>query len=145
VGPAQQRGEVLHPPLVQRRDRGNLLGDRITADSSSEHLYAGCTVEPRERGEQDYGEWSIQLTEIGICSCDGCGGHLADGTCISCGCLHGIHEPSHIHRQRFAAWIPIAESGRCSHADAVRAEEARGRERQARKRWVAEELGDPRR
>jgi hypothetical protein len=37
------------------------------------------------------------------------------------------------------------ETGRCAHADAVQAEEKRERERQARKRWTAEELGDPRR
>jgi hypothetical protein len=102
-------------------------------------------VEPRERGELGYGEWSIHLFEMGICSCDGCGGHLVDGTCISCGCRHGIHEPSRFHGQQFAAWGPVMETGRCAHADAVRAEEKRERERQARKRWTAEELGDPRR
>jgi hypothetical protein len=72
------------------------------------------------------------------------GGHLVDGTCISCGCSHGIPEPSRFHRQR-SAWTPVAETGRCSHADAVRAEERRENERQARLRWTAEELGDPQR
>ena len=31
----------------------------------------------------------------------------------------GIREPSRFHRQRFLAWMPVAEAGRCSHADAV--------------------------
>jgi hypothetical protein len=82
-------------------------------------------IEPRIHGELGYGEWSIHLTEMGHCSCDGCGGHLEDGTCISCGCRQGIHEPSRFHRQRFAAWGPMPEAGRCSHADAVRTEEER--------------------
>jgi hypothetical protein len=30
------------------------------------------------------------------------------------------------------------------HTDAVRAEEGREQDRQARKRWAAEEMGDPR-
>jgi hypothetical protein len=102
-------------------------------------------VEPRERGELGYGDWCIRLFEMGICSCDGCGGHLVDGTCISCGCRHGIREPWRLHRQRFTAWVPVPEAGRCSHADAVRAAEHRERERQARKRSAAEEMGDPRR
>jgi hypothetical protein len=102
-------------------------------------------VEPRERGEPGYGEWSIHLFEMGLCSCDGCGGHLVDETCISCDCHHGIHEPSGFHRRRFAAWGTVTGPGRCSHADAVRAEERRERERQARKRWKAEQLGGPRR
>ena len=59
--------------------------------------------------------------------------------------LPGSRERSRFHRHRFAAWTPVAETGRCSHADAVRAEEEQERERQARKRWTAEELGDPRR
>jgi hypothetical protein len=42
-------------------------------------------------------------------------------------------------------WGPVIEPGRCAHADVVRAEEKRERERQARKRWAAEELGDPQR
>jgi hypothetical protein len=25
-----------------------------------------------------YGEWCIELIEMGICSCDGCGDHLVD-------------------------------------------------------------------
>jgi hypothetical protein len=68
-----------------------------------------------------------------------------DGTCISCGCSHGIHEPSRLRRHRYAAWTPVADAGRSSNADAARAEEERERERQARLRWMAEELGDPRR
>jgi hypothetical protein len=102
-------------------------------------------LERRVRGEQGYGYWCIHLTEMGLFSCDGSGGHLADGACISCGCRHGIHEPSRFHRQRFAAWGGGHRTGRCSHADVVRAEEERERERQARWRWTAEELGDPRR
>jgi hypothetical protein len=99
----------------------------------------------RAPGELGYGDRRIHLFELGLRSCHGCGGHLVDATCISCGCRHGIHEPSRLHRQRFAAWRPVPEAGRCAHADAVRAEERRERERQARKRWAAEELGDPRR
>lgn len=125
---------VAAPDLV-RRARNN----------RTEHLYADLMVEPRVRGEPGYGDWCIHLFEIGLCSCDGCGGHLVDGTCSSCACGHGIHEPSRFHRQRYATWIPVVEAGRCSHADAVRAEEERERERQARKRRTAEELGDPRR
>jgi hypothetical protein len=68
-----------------------------------------------------------------------------DATCISCGCGHGIHKPSRFHRQRFAIWGQVPETGRCSHADRVRAEEQRECERQVRKRQPAEELGDPRR
>ena len=102
-------------------------------------------VEPRFRGELGYGDWCIHLFEMGPCSCDGCGGHLMGGTCISCGCSHGIQESSRFHRQRYPAWTPVAETGRCSHADAVRAEEKRERDRQARLRWMAEELGDPQR
>jgi hypothetical protein len=100
-------------------------------------------VDPRIHGELGYGEGSIHLFEMGLCSCDGCGGHLVDATCISCGCGHGIHEPSRFHRQRFARWRPVPEPGRCARADAVRAEEKRELERQARWRWMAEELGDP--
>jgi hypothetical protein len=110
-----------------------------------ERLYARIMVEPRERGEPGYGDWCIHLFEMGICSCDGCGGHVVDGTCLSCGCGHGIHEPSRFNRQRYAAWTRVAEPGRCSHADRVRAEEERERQRQARKRRAAEELGDPQR
>ncbi len=87
-------------------------------------------VEPRERGELGYGDWCIRLFEMGLCFCDGCGGHLVDGTCISCGCHHSIQEPLSSHRQRFAAWGPVTEPGRCSHADAVRAEERREQEAQ---------------
>jgi hypothetical protein len=102
-------------------------------------------VEPRERGEPGHGDWCIHLFEMGLCSCDGCGGHLVDGTCISCGCRHGLCEPSRLHLQRFAMCGPVTESGRCANADAVRAEEGRELERQVRWRWAAEELGDPRR
>jgi hypothetical protein len=49
------------------------------------------------------------------------------------------------NRGQFAAWEPVLEAGRCSHADAVRAEERRELERQPRTRWTAEELGDARR
>jgi hypothetical protein len=101
--------------------------------------------EPHLRGELGYGDWCIHLFEMGLCSCDGCGGHPVDAVCISCGCRHGIDEQSRFHRQRFAAWVPVIEAGRCSHADAVRGEEERERERRARKRWTAEELGDPQR
>jgi hypothetical protein len=88
-------------------------------------------IEPRIRGEQGYGDWCTHLFEMGLCSCDGCGGHLFDGTCISCGCRHGIHEPSRLHRQRVAAWVPVTEPGQCAHADAVRTEERRERDHQA--------------
>jgi hypothetical protein len=103
-------------------------------------------VEPRVRGELGYGDWCIHLFEMGLCSCDGCGGHLVDGTCISCGCRRGIHEPSRLHSQRCAGqpWVPISEAGRCSHADAVCAEERRKQESQPQWRWTAEALGDPR-
>jgi hypothetical protein len=43
-------------------------------------------LEPRIRGDQGYGDWSIHLFEMGLCCCDGCGGHLVDEMCISCGC-----------------------------------------------------------
>jgi hypothetical protein len=120
------------------------LPERPTTHSNTCTL--GLMVEPRERGELGYGEWCIRLFEMGLCSCDGCGGHLVgEGTCSSCGCRHGIHQPSRFHRQQFPAWVPVTRSGRCSHADAVRADEKRERDRQARKRWAAEDLGDPRR
>jgi hypothetical protein len=86
-------------------------------------------------------------SELGLCSWDECGGHLVDGTCISCGYRHGIRELSRFHGQRLAAggvvWGPVREAGRCAHADAVRAGERRELERQAWWRWTAEELGDP--
>jgi hypothetical protein len=92
-------------------------------------------VEPRIRGEPGYGDWSIHLFEMGVCSCGECGGHLVDGMCISCGCRHGIHEPSRFHRQRFARWRPVPEPGRCSHADALRTEEEREQDRRTRTLW----------
>jgi len=67
-----------------------------------------------------------------------------DGARISCRCRHGIHEPSRLHRQRFAAWVLVSERAAATHADTVRAEERRERGRQARRRWTAEENGDPR-
>jgi hypothetical protein len=50
---------------------------------------------------------------------------LVDGTCISCGRHHAIHEPSRFHRQRFPAWVLVTETGLYAHADAVRAEKRR--------------------
>ena len=111
-----------------------------------EHLYAGAmAIEPRVHGELGYREWCVLLVEAAICSCDGCGGHLVDGVCESCGCRHSILEPSGFNRQRYAAWSPVHKRGRCTHADTVRDQEERERERQARKRLTAEELGDPQR
>jgi len=103
------------------------------------------TVEPRVRGEGGYVDWCIVLLEAGLCCCDGCGGHMVDGRCISCGCGHEISEPTRFHRHRGVVSYPVYEQGRCAHADAVRAQEAREYERQRRKRRAAEELGDPQR
>jgi len=83
------------------------------------------------------------LIEMGLCSCEGCGGHLEGGICIACGCGHHIDE-NRFHG-RLASWIPNHVPGRCSDADARRAEETRERDRQARRRDSAEGLGDPRR
>ncbi len=47
--------------------------------------------------------------------------------------------------QRGPACIPVYEQGRCAEADRYRAEQQRQYERQAGRRWQAEELGDPRR
>src|SRR5215831_15642369 len=90
-------------------------------------------------------DWCLILVDAGHCSCDGCGGHLVAGRCLSCGCGHEISEPTRFHRQRGVVWYLVYEAGRCAHADAVRAEQERERERQARRRWTAEELGDPQR
>jgi hypothetical protein len=89
-------------------------------------------------------DWCLRLVEAGHCSCDGCGGHLVDDTCLACGCRHEISEPSRFHG-RGLAWIPVYDRGRCAHADAVRAHGQRDRERQARSRRTAETLGDPQR
>jgi hypothetical protein len=58
-------------------------------DNGSNTRTLRLMVEPRERGEQGYGDWCIHLFEPGLCSCDRCGGHVVDATCISCGCRHG--------------------------------------------------------
>jgi len=100
-------------------------------------------VEERRRGEDGYAAWSLRLIEMGLCPCEGCGGHLEGGICISCGCGHHIDDSRFYGR--IAPWIPNHVPGRCSDADARRAEEARERERQARRRDSAEALGDPRR
>jgi hypothetical protein len=92
-------------------------------------------------------DWCIVLVEAGLCSCDGCGGHLEDGVCLSYGCGHEIREPTRFYRRRGVAWFPVHvhRPGRCAHADAVRAQDELERQRQARTRSSAEELGDPRR
>src|SRR5215472_8970924 len=102
-------------------------------------------VEPRTWGEEGYVEWCIRLIEMGICCCDDCGGHLVDRVCLACGCRHWIQEPTGLHRSRYAVGVACYEPGRCAHADARRTQEQRERERQARTRRNAEELGDPRR
>ena|SRR5215467_15936010 len=57
-------------------------------------MYAKQVVEPKVDGEDSYVDWCIVVIEAGLCSCDGCGGHLVDGWCISCGCGHEISEPT---------------------------------------------------
>ncbi len=103
-----------------------------------------CWWNPRLRGEAGFGDWALHLIEMGLCSCYDCGGHLVDGACLSCGCRHFIQEATRFH-QRGPACIPVYEQGRCAEADRYRAEQQRQYERQARRRWQAEELGDPRR
>jgi hypothetical protein len=99
-------------------------------------------VEPRVAGEEGYTTWSMFLTERGECSCDGCGGHLVEGACLSCGCLHTIgHNQYH---GRLAYWTPSLPPGRCRAADRHRSRERLEQERQARKRRAAETLEDPR-
>jgi hypothetical protein len=106
-------------------------------------MYA-ASMEERLRGEPGYAGWVLYLTENGICSCDGCGGHLEEGRCISCGCWHFVQDASTFNR-RGAGRVPVYESGRCVDADRGRAESQREHERQERRREAAEELGDPRR
>jgi hypothetical protein len=99
-------------------------------------------AEPRVEGEEGYTTWSMFLTEHGQCSCDGCGGHLVEGTCLSCGCHHAIgHNRYH---GRIALWTPSHPPGLCRAADRYRARERAEQDRQARKRWAAEQLDDPR-
>ncbi len=47
--------------------------------------------------------------------------------------------------KRGPAWIPVYEPGRCADVDRHHAEQEREYQRQARRRWQAEELGDPQR
>src|SRR5207244_1523200 len=95
--------------------------------TSIERLYA-VDVEERRRGEDGYREWSIHLIEMGICSCDGCGGHLDDGKCTACGCQHVLQGPTQHDRNVYPAWIPYYYAGRCRDADASRAEKRRHHE-----------------
>jgi len=83
------------------------------------------------------------MAEMGLCSCEGCGGHVEGGICISCGCGHHIDDSR--FNGRVVSWIPNHVPGRCSDANVRRAKEARERKRQARRRDSAESLGDPRR
>lgn len=124
-----------------RRNGGGYGGGRISGPNA---CTLGLMVEPKMCGELGYVDCCILLVEAGICSCDWCGGHLVDQVCLSCGCRHEITGPTRFHG-RGLAWIPVAHRGRCAHADAVHAERERERELQARKRWAAEELGDPQR
>lgn len=78
-------------------------------------------MEEKRRGEIGYGEWCIALFEMGICSCDGCGGHLVDGECISCGCGHGIQGPTHLDDRRYAKTTKTGD--RCVPAQRIKAEE----------------------
>ncbi len=106
-----------------------------------------CTlavVQEVRRGEPGYVDWCVWLIEAGLCSCDGCGGHLVDGVCVSCGCRHHVSEATRF-QSRGAAWIPVYENGRCAHADQVRAEARLQYERQVRRRRLAESHGDPQR
>jgi hypothetical protein len=112
---------------------------------ADEQTYDSGVIEPKVRGELGYMDWCLILVDAGHCSCDGCGGHLVDGRCLSCGCGHKISEPSRFDRRRGVAWFPVYPAGRCAHADAVRAQDEQQHERQARRRRTAEELGDPRR
>ncbi len=116
---------------------------RKRVDGRTEHLYDGL-VEPRRRGELGYGDWALHLIELGMCSCEGCGGHLVDDVCRSCGCNHHVQEATRFTK-RGPAWIPNYVEARCADADRDRAEQQREYERQARRRWQAEELGDPQR
>lgn len=75
-------------------------------------------IEPRYIGELGHREWAIGLIEMGVCSCDECGGHLIDRRCLSCGCVHGIQEPTQHLRERYATW-GLGEH--CQVADAYRA------------------------
>jgi hypothetical protein len=78
-------------------------------------------VEERFHGQDGYTDYGLALIDMEICSCDGCGGHLVDGTCTSCGCMHHVTEPTNHQRQRQPAWIPAwqPDGPRCAHAEAV--------------------------
>jgi hypothetical protein len=60
--------------LCKRSIADNPSPNRQTTLRSTRTL--GLTFEPREHGEQGYGDWCIHLFELGLCSCDGCDGHL---------------------------------------------------------------------
>ena len=94
-------------------------------------------MEERVRGEKGHGDWCMAMTELGLCSCLGCGGHLtAEGDCIACACNYSITEPRGLISGRYPAWIPAwgANRGRCSYALAVAAQEAAEAERERRRR-----------
>lgn len=101
-------------------------------------------VEPRVRGERGYADWCLYLVERGICSCEGCGGHLEDGICQSCGCGHRVSEANAFHA-RLATWTVLTVTGRCADVERHFERERREHDRQARLRHRAEELGDPQR
>jgi hypothetical protein len=95
-------------------------------------MYADGVVEERSHGEDGYTDYGMALIDMGICSCDGCGGHLVDETCTSCGCMHHVTEPT--NHQRQPAWIPAwqPDRPRCAHAEAVAAEHARTEQKRRR-------------
>jgi hypothetical protein len=98
-------------------------------DAATERLYDRGVdpFDPPARGEQGYRDWCIRLSEMGLCSCEGCGGHLVDEFCISCGCRHWIREPKSKMSEREACWTPnYVDQARCG--DAVRSATEAARE-----------------
>jgi hypothetical protein len=97
-------------------------------------------IEERIRGELGYADWVRWLIDHGTCGCDGCGGHLELGMwviegliCRSCRCMYVVHEPSHLHRRRWASWCP-RYPGVCSDANRWYAEWTAELDRQAAQR-----------
>ena len=84
-------------------------------------------VETAVFGEFGFADWCIRLIQAGHCACDGCGGHLVNDACLSCGCQHYVQEPNRFHG-RHPVCIPVYEPGMCSAADA-RTEEQLGEHR----------------
>lgn len=85
-------------------------------------MYAGVVHEEVRRGEVGLWDWHISAIEAATCPCAGCGGHLVDARCLSCGCGHEV-DVSRFHG-RMPAWYPVVVTGRCRAADDFRREVA---------------------